>query len=135
MNGFQAFLKENIEIPRQKYFIPLFADNYIKSGMGTIKVIPTSAKWFVLLTRKNKPHVKKYSKTHRRWSVCNKAVVSVMRFKKEIALSVLLFTTGCILSSHIVHRLSPITVHHSSFHTHLTSAIKILSSSLNSPSL
>jgi dTDP-glucose pyrophosphorylase len=55
---FQAFLKENIENPKAEYFIPLFADNYIKSGMGTIKVIPTSAKWFGVTYQEDKPHVK-----------------------------------------------------------------------------
>lgn len=55
---FEAFLNENYEKPKSEYFIPLAADNYIKSGRGIIKVIPTAAKWFGVTYQEDKPHVK-----------------------------------------------------------------------------
>ena len=44
--GFQQFLKENIDNPKAEYLIPFTADQWIKSGKGVIKVIPTLSKWF-----------------------------------------------------------------------------------------
>lgn len=55
---FQAFLKENGQNPKAEFFIPLAADNYIKSGKGSITVIPTAAKWFGVTYQEDKPHVK-----------------------------------------------------------------------------
>jgi NDP-sugar pyrophosphorylase family protein len=56
---FQQFLAENINKPKAEFFIPLVGDNYIKSGKGVIKVIPTDAQWFGVTYKEDAPTVQK----------------------------------------------------------------------------
>ncbi|GEO10859.1 sugar phosphate nucleotidyltransferase [Segetibacter aerophilus] len=56
---FQEFLAENINKPKAEFFIPLVGDNYIKSGLGVIKVIPTDAQWFGVTYKEDAPGVQK----------------------------------------------------------------------------
>lgn len=54
---FQKFLDENIENLKAEFFIPILGDEYIKSGRGVIKVIPTSAQWFGVTYKEDAPIV------------------------------------------------------------------------------
>jgi NDP-sugar pyrophosphorylase family protein len=56
---FQEFLAENMSKPKAEFFIPLVGDNYIKSGLGVIKVIPTDAQWFGVTYKEDAPGVQK----------------------------------------------------------------------------
>ena len=56
--SFSEFLKENGDNPKSEFFIPIVADHYIKSGMGKIKVITTSAQWFGVTYKEDAPVVK-----------------------------------------------------------------------------
>ena len=56
---FQEFLDENINKPKAEFFIPLVGDNYIKEGLGVIKVIPTDAQWFGVTYKEDAPSVQK----------------------------------------------------------------------------
>ncbi len=56
---FQKFLDESIDNPKAEFFIPLVGDEYIKSGEGVIKVIPTSAQWFGVTYKEDAPGVQK----------------------------------------------------------------------------
>ncbi|MDQ6814626.1 MAG: sugar phosphate nucleotidyltransferase [Bacteroidota bacterium] len=56
---FGVFLDENINKPKAEFFIPLVGDNYIKSGAGVIKVIPTDAQWFGVTYKEDAPGVQK----------------------------------------------------------------------------
>jgi NDP-sugar pyrophosphorylase family protein len=56
---FHDFLKNNITNPKSEFFIPIVGDEYIKEGLGTIKVIPTSAQWFGVTYKEDAPGVKK----------------------------------------------------------------------------
>ena len=57
--GFQAFLKENINKPKAEYLIPFVADQWIRTGHGVIKVIPTAAKWFGVTYKEDAPVVER----------------------------------------------------------------------------
>ena len=56
---FRAFVENNQENPKAEFFIPLVADNLIKSGVASFKVIPTSSKWFGVTYKEDKPIVQK----------------------------------------------------------------------------
>ena len=56
---FHDFLKNNITNPKSEFFIPIVADQFIKEGLGAIKVIPTSAQWFGVTYKEDAPGVKK----------------------------------------------------------------------------
>ncbi|MDR0659016.1 MAG: nucleotidyltransferase [Mediterranea sp.] len=43
---FTDFLKENIDIPKSEYFIPLAVNQLIHSGIARVKVLDTTSKWF-----------------------------------------------------------------------------------------
>lgn len=43
---FIEFLSHNVNNPKAEFFIPIIGDRFINEGMGKIKVIPTSSKWF-----------------------------------------------------------------------------------------
>jgi hypothetical protein len=43
---FKTFLETSGTDPKAEFLIPYSADRFIKSGIGVIKVIPTSATWF-----------------------------------------------------------------------------------------
>ena len=53
---FHEFLKENIDKPKAEFFIPLLGQHFLDNG-GTIKVIPTSAKWFGVTYKEDAPGV------------------------------------------------------------------------------
>jgi hypothetical protein len=55
---FNEFLKENINVPKSEFFIPIVADKFINDGQGVIKVIPTSSKWFGVTYKEDAPEVK-----------------------------------------------------------------------------
>jgi UTP-glucose-1-phosphate uridylyltransferase len=57
--GFKTFLDQNIQNPKSEYLIPFTADQWIKTGQGVIKVIPTSAKWFGVTYKEDAPVVQR----------------------------------------------------------------------------
>ena len=54
---FREFVETNYENPKSEFFIPLVADELIKSEEATFKVIPTSEKWFGVTYKEDKPIV------------------------------------------------------------------------------
>lgn len=56
---FKAFVHANENDPKAEFFIPLIGDELIKSGEASFKVIPTSAKWFGVTYKEDKPIVQK----------------------------------------------------------------------------
>ncbi|ULQ57301.1 nucleotidyltransferase [Flavihumibacter rivuli] len=56
---FHKFLQDNSANPKAEFFIPIVADEFIKKGMGTIPVIPTSAQWFGVTYKEDAPGVQK----------------------------------------------------------------------------
>ncbi len=54
---FQLFLDKNIHTAKGEFLIPTMADHYIKSGLGVIELIPTSAKWFGVTYKEDAPVV------------------------------------------------------------------------------
>lgn len=56
---FQRFVETNKNNPKAEFFIPLVADELIKSGKASFKVIPTSSKWFGVTYKEDKPIVQK----------------------------------------------------------------------------
>ena len=57
--GFKTFLEENINNIKAEYLIPFSADQFIKKGLGVIKVIPTSSQWFGVTYKEDAPVVQK----------------------------------------------------------------------------
>lgn len=56
---FHKFLTTSISQPKSEFFIPIVADEFINTGKGNIKVIPTSAQWFGVTYKEDAPGVKK----------------------------------------------------------------------------
>jgi NDP-sugar pyrophosphorylase family protein len=56
---FVKFVEANEHNPKSEFFIPLVADELIKSGEASFKVIPTSSKWFGVTYKEDKPIVQK----------------------------------------------------------------------------
>ncbi len=56
---FKAFAEAHENDPKAEFFIPLIGDELIKSGEASFKVIPTSAKWFGVTYKEDKPIVQK----------------------------------------------------------------------------
>jgi hypothetical protein len=56
---FKQFVEANKNNPKSEFFIPLVADELIKNGTATFKVIPTSTKWFGVTYKEDKPIVQK----------------------------------------------------------------------------
>ncbi|RYY33104.1 MAG: nucleotidyltransferase [Sphingobacteriaceae bacterium] len=56
---FKEFVEENAGNPKSEFFIPLVADELIKSGTAKFKVIPTANKWFGVTYKEDKPVVQK----------------------------------------------------------------------------
>lgn len=54
---FIDFVEANEHNPKSEFFIPLVADELIKSGQATFKVIPTSEVWFGVTYKEDKPIV------------------------------------------------------------------------------
>ncbi|HEX6915726.1 MAG TPA: sugar phosphate nucleotidyltransferase, partial [Chitinophagaceae bacterium] len=55
--SFNHFLDNHISEPKSEFFIPIVADEFIKSGKGIIRVIPTSAQWFGVTYKEDAPTV------------------------------------------------------------------------------
>lgn len=55
--SFTRFLDANINDPKAEFFIPILGEEFIKSGKGVIKVIPTSAQWFGVTYKEDAPVV------------------------------------------------------------------------------
>jgi NDP-sugar pyrophosphorylase family protein len=53
----KRFVEENYQDPKSEFFIPLVADELIKGGKATFKVIPTASKWFGVTYKEDKPIV------------------------------------------------------------------------------
>jgi NDP-sugar pyrophosphorylase family protein len=56
---FQEFLSDekNLQNPKSEFFIPIVTGQFMKSGRGTVKVVPTSAQWFGVTYKEDAPHV------------------------------------------------------------------------------
>lgn len=54
---FCKFALENKDNPKSEFFIPLVAENLVKSGTADFKVIPTDSKWFGVTYKEDKPIV------------------------------------------------------------------------------
>ena len=54
---FNDFLDKNITNPKGEFFIPLVVDQFVQSGKGHVKVIPTSAQWFGVTYKVDAPVV------------------------------------------------------------------------------
>ncbi len=55
---FNEFLGKNLANPKSEFFIPIVADQFINTGGGVIKVIPTSSQWFGVTYKEDAPGVK-----------------------------------------------------------------------------
>lgn len=56
---FKRFVEANEDNPKAEFFIPLIAEELVKTGKANFKVIPTSAKWFGVTYKDDKPIVQK----------------------------------------------------------------------------
>lgn len=54
---FQNFLRNHINEPKSEFFIPLVGDEFIKQGKGNVRAITTSAQWFGVTYKEDKPIV------------------------------------------------------------------------------
>jgi NDP-sugar pyrophosphorylase family protein len=54
---FGEFLKEQGSNLKAEFFIPIIGDKFIQGGKGSIKVIPTGAKWFGVTYKEDAPEV------------------------------------------------------------------------------
>ncbi len=54
---FKKFVDANENNPKAEFFIPLVADELIKTGQASFKVIPTGNKWFGVTYKEDKPIV------------------------------------------------------------------------------
>ncbi len=56
---FKQFVEANETNPKAEFFIPLAADELIKSKTASFKVIPTASKWFGVTYKEDTPIVQK----------------------------------------------------------------------------
>ncbi|HEY0896079.1 MAG TPA: sugar phosphate nucleotidyltransferase [Sphingobacteriaceae bacterium] len=56
---FKRFVEANENNPKAEFFIPLIAEELVKTGEAQFKVIPTAAKWFGVTYKEDKPIVQK----------------------------------------------------------------------------
>ncbi len=56
---FHDFLEKNVENIKSEFFIPIIGDQFIKKGLGKIKVIPTSSQWFGVTYKEDAPGVER----------------------------------------------------------------------------
>lgn len=54
---FAAYISKNIDSPKAEFFIPYVADNLIRSGEATFKVLGTPESWFGVTYQDDRPHV------------------------------------------------------------------------------
>ncbi|MBE8722782.1 sugar phosphate nucleotidyltransferase [Sphingobacterium pedocola] len=57
LDMFPAFVEENSENLKAEFFIPSVPDYMVRHGLADFKVIPTSAKWFGVTYKEDKPIV------------------------------------------------------------------------------
>jgi NDP-sugar pyrophosphorylase family protein len=57
MNLFSDFLRNEGRSLKSEFFIPIVADHFIKSGIGKVKVIPTTSQWFGVTYKEDAPGV------------------------------------------------------------------------------
>jgi choline kinase len=55
---FSAFLAQYIAVPKSEFFIPIVADEFIKTDKGEIRIIPTTSSWFGVTYKEDAPAVK-----------------------------------------------------------------------------
>lgn len=56
---FAKFLGEKLNDPKSEFLIPFVADQFIRSGRGQIKVLPTTAPWFGVTYKEDAPIVQR----------------------------------------------------------------------------
>jgi UTP-glucose-1-phosphate uridylyltransferase len=56
---FASFLGRSLNDPKSEFLIPFVADQFIKSGRGKIKVLPTTAPWFGVTYKEDAPVVQR----------------------------------------------------------------------------
>ena len=56
---FSNFLDQQGSNLKSEYFIPIVGDYFIQKGLGKIKLIPTSSKWFGVTYKEDAPGVEK----------------------------------------------------------------------------
>jgi NDP-sugar pyrophosphorylase family protein len=56
---FKRFVEANESNPKAEFFIPLMAEELVRTGRAQFKVIPTSSKWFGVTYKEDKPIVQK----------------------------------------------------------------------------
>lgn len=56
---FTRFVEANENNPKAEFFIPLMAEELVKTRQANFKVIPTSSKWFGVTYKEDKPIVQK----------------------------------------------------------------------------
>ena len=54
---FKEFLKENIDNLKSEFFIPLMVNKVINEGTASMRVLQTSAKWFGVTYKEDKPQL------------------------------------------------------------------------------
>jgi NDP-sugar pyrophosphorylase family protein len=54
---FKKFLEKSGQEPKAEFLIPYTADQFVKTGRGVIKVIPTNAQWFGVTYKEDAPIV------------------------------------------------------------------------------
>jgi len=54
---FGEFLDNNIQNLKSEFFIPSVTGQFIKAGLGNVKVVPNSAQWFGVTYKEDAPHV------------------------------------------------------------------------------
>ncbi len=54
---FKTFLKENMSNLKAEFYIPLMVNKLVSGGTASMKVLPTSAKWFGVTYKADKPMV------------------------------------------------------------------------------
>jgi choline kinase len=57
LDMFKRFVDANEGNPKAEFFIPLVADELIKTGVASFKVVPTANKWFGVTYKEDKPIV------------------------------------------------------------------------------
>ena len=55
--GFNEFLKENINEPKKEYFLPLIVTQLIESATKKVAVLPAEDKWYGVTYKEDKPTV------------------------------------------------------------------------------
>ncbi len=56
-NGFSEFLEKELHNPKSEYLIPTVVNNLIQSNQESVLVLRSSAQWFGVTYKEDKPHV------------------------------------------------------------------------------